>query len=448
MKILVVSLYYEPDLCQSNGPMIRALCDDWAAAGHEVTVLTSFPHYNCDSVWPEYRGRLFERDRVGKVKVFRSYIFVPRRRSSLDRILNYLSFNVSSTIAGLVTGKQDVIFVISPPLTIGLTAFILSLLKRIPYCYNLQDIWPEVAVKLGMLRGRSTIAFFERLEKFIYRRSCKIFAISEEFKTNLLGKGVPESKIEVIPNFVDAEFIRPMSKNNSFSRAHELTDKYVALYAGNIGLSQGLDVIMNAAEELRVQPEILFLIVGQGSRRDELIAGATQRGLQNVRFLPLLPETDVPLLYASCDVALIPLKRGITENSVPCKTYSIMASGRPYIASVDPGSNVWKLTEQAGCGVCVEPENGKALAAAVLSLQACGDAGRQMGSRGREYVENHFARKAITTRYRIALENLTEIASAPLKIDRINKMNTRLTRFFTNLVNLVFILLILPIFHI
>jgi len=129
MKILVVSLYYDPDRCQSNGPIVRGLCEDWAVAGHEVTVLTSFPHYNCDAVWPEYRGRLFERDRVGQVKVVRSYIHVPRRRSgfgpAFGRILNYLSFNISSTLAGLFCGKQDVIFVMSPPLTIGLTAFVL-----------------------------------------------------------------------------------------------------------------------------------------------------------------------------------------------------------------------------------------------------------------------------------------------------------------------------------
>src|SRR5215510_10411651 len=120
MKILVVSLYYEPDRCQSNGPIIRALCEDWAKTGHEVTVLTAFPHYNCDEIWPEYRGQWFQRDRVGLVNVVRSYIFVPRKRSGLQRILNYLSFNISSTLAGLFTGKQDVIFVMSPPLTIGL----------------------------------------------------------------------------------------------------------------------------------------------------------------------------------------------------------------------------------------------------------------------------------------------------------------------------------------
>ncbi len=208
MKILVVSLYYDPDKCQSNGPIIRALCEDWASAGHQVTVLTSFPHYNCDAVWPEYRGRLFQSDRVGQVQVIRSYIYVPRQRSGFGRILNYLSFNISSTLAGLVSGKQDVVFVMSPPLTIGLTAFVLSLIKRIPYCYNLQDIWPEVAVKLGMLRGERLIRFFERMEKFIYRHSRKIFAISDEFKANLVNKGVPADKIEVIPNFVDIEFIK------------------------------------------------------------------------------------------------------------------------------------------------------------------------------------------------------------------------------------------------
>lgn len=406
MKILVVSLYYDPDKCQSNGPIIRALCEDWAKAGHQVTVLTSFPHYNCESVWPEYRGRLFQRDRVGQVNVIRSYIFVPSDRSSFGRILNYLSFNISSTLAGMFSGKQDVIFVMSPPLTIGLTAFVLGLVKRIPYCYNLQDIWPEVAVKLGMLRGRRLIAFFERMEKFIYGHSRKIFAISDEFKVNLVNKGLPPVKVEVIPNFVDIDFIRPLEKPNAFSLAHGLADKFVVLYAGNVGLSQGLEVILDAAEILRDQREVVFLIIGQGTCRDELLAQAERRGLQNIKLLPFQPESDVPQVYATCDVALIPLRRGITENSVPCKTYSIMAAGKPYIAGVDGQSTVSKLTELVSCGVCVMPENGQALADAVLQLQSDEEMRRVMGHNGRDYVEHHFAREAVTDRYRMALEKL------------------------------------------
>lgn len=404
MKLLVVSLYYAPDLCQSNGPIIRALCDDLTAAGHEVTVLTSFPHYNREEVWPEYRGRLFARDRVGSVNVIRCYIYVPRQRSSTGRILNYLSFNLSSTLAGLFAGRQDAIFVMSPPLTIGVTAYVLGILKRIPYCYNLQDIWPEVAVKLGVLRGRRLITFFERLERFIYRHSTRIFAISDEFKTNLLSKGVAATKVEVIPNFVDAEFIRPLPRCNAFAQRYDLTHKFVVLYAGNMGLSQGLEVILDAAEQLRGEPDVLFLMVGQGACRDDLMADAERRGLANVQFLPLLPEADVPLLYASCDLALIPLRQGITENSVPCKTYSIMAAGRPYLAGVDAGSNVWKLTESVGCGRCVAPEDGRALAEAVRQFKAEPQALAAMGRQGRAYVERHFARTVVTQRYRTALE--------------------------------------------
>jgi colanic acid biosynthesis glycosyl transferase WcaI len=408
MKILVVSLYYEPDVCQSNGPIVRALCEDWADAGHEVTVLSSFPHHHCRAGWPEYRGRLVQRDRVGKVRVIRSYIYVPRERTTFGRILNYLSFNISTTLAGLFSGPQDVIFVMSPPLTIGLTAYLLGFIKRIPFCYNLQDIWPDVAVRLGILRNRRLISSFERLEKFIYRKSEKVFAISEEFKETLRVKGAPEAKIEVIPNFVDTNFIRPLAKDNWFSRLHRLTDKFVVLYAGNIGLSQGLEVILDAAERLKDRSEIIFLIVGQGICQGRLIAEAGRRGARNVKFLPLQPEADVPLVYASCDVALIPLKQGMAEYSVPCKTYSIMAAGKPYIAGVDKGSNVWKLTERVGCGLCVEPENGAALSEAVLSLQVDPIRARAMGQNGRDYVERNFTRDSITARYQMVLESLIE----------------------------------------
>ncbi len=421
MKVLVISLYYEPDLCQSNVPIIRALCEDLARAGHEVTVLTSFPHYSCPAVWPEYRGRMFERDTINGVRVFRSYIYVTDKRSVSGRVFNYLSFNLSSTLAGLLTGRQDVIFVMSPPLTIGVTGWLLGRLKRIPFCYNVQDIWPEVAVKLGMLRNRRLIGFFEWLEKFIYRRARRLFVISDEFKGNLLGKGVPEDKIEVIPNFTDTDFIRPLARDNQFARAHELTDKFVALYAGNVGLSQGLEVILDAADRLRERRDILFLIVGHGSSRDELMTEATRRGLENVRFLPLQPEAAVPLLYASCDVALIPLRHGITEHSVPCKTYSIMAAARPCIAGVDAGSNVWKLVRHADCGVCVPAEDGAALADAVRRLHADKGQAAALGRRGRAYVVQHFARSAITGRYRVALETMTAAPRNALVAEQVSE---------------------------
>ncbi|HWQ34862.1 MAG TPA: glycosyltransferase family 4 protein [Blastocatellia bacterium] len=421
MKVLVISLYYEPDLCQSNVPIIRGLCEDLVRAGHEVTVLTSFPHYSCSAVWPEYRGRIFERDAINGVRVFRSYIYVTDKRSVIGRILNYLSFNLSSTLAGLLTGRQDVIFVMSPPLTIGVTGWLLGCLKRTGFCYNVQDIWPEVAVKLGMLRSRRLISFFEWLEKFIYQRARRLFVISDEFKASLSGKGVPEDKIEVIPNFTDTEFIRPLERDNQFARAHGMTGKFVALYAGNVGLSQGLEVILDAADRLRERRDILFLIVGHGSSRDELIQEAQRRGLENVRFLPLQPEADVPLLYASCDVALIPLRHGITENSVPCKTYSIMAAARPCIAGVDAGSNVWKLIERAGCGVCIPAEDGAALADAVRRMQADEEQRAAMGRNGRAYVVQHFARTAITERYRGALEKLTESPRNALVAEQVSE---------------------------
>ncbi len=406
MKILVISLYYEPDRCQSNGPIVRSLCEDWAAAGHEVTVLTSFPHYNCPAVWPEYRGRLFQRDQVGPVRVLRSYIYVPETRSAPGRILNYLSFNLTSTLAGLFSGSHDIIFVMSPPLTIGLTGIMLGRLKGIASCYNVQDIWPEAAVRLGLLRGRRLIALFEWLERLIYRQSRRVFVISEDFRDNLVSKGVPSGKIAVLPNFVDVDFIRPLPRENDFARRHNLTGRFVALYAGNLGLSQGLEVIIDAADRLRDHPEILWVIAGQGACRDALMAEAERRRLTNLRFLPLQPEADVPWLYASCDVALIPLRRGIAGNSVPCKTYSIMAAGRPYIAGVDPGSSVWRLTSEAGCGSCVTPDDGQALAMAVAAAAQSPETVRDQGDRGRQYAVANFSRAAITGGYRRMLEEI------------------------------------------
>ena len=428
MKILVISLYYAPDQCQGNGPIVRALCEDWAAAGHDVTVITSFPHYNCDEVWPEYRGKWFQRDHLGKVEILRTSLYVTIQNSRVGRLLSYLSFNLSSTLAGLWIDQPDVIFAMSPPLTIGLTAWLIGKLKGIPYCYNVQDIWPEAAVRLGMLQGERTIRFWEGIERFIYRHSRKVFVISEEFRDNLLGKGVEPNKLEVIPNFVDTESLRPLPRRNALATMYGLQDKFVVLYAGNVGLSQGLEVVLDAAERLHSRREIEFLIVGAGTSKSDLIADAQRRGLSNVRFLPLFPEAQVPELYASCDVALIPLRRGLTQNSVPCKTYSIMASGRPYIAAVDEGSNVWKLTEKVDCGVCVPPENAEALAEAVLALQSQPQQAAMMGAHGRAYVESHFARATVTRQYQAALEKIVDPHELVSSVSETWKTASRSTR--------------------
>ena len=399
MRILILTTYYPPDSA-ANGVLMKQLAVDLKGRGHEIEVVTSVPHYDGDRIREGYRGRLGRRDLEDGVGVRRLYLFVPRKKNWLfGRALNYLTWNLLSAAACLLGPRPDVIFVPSPPLTNGLVGFAAGRLRRAPFVYNVQDVYPDIAVRLGVLRSRRSIAFFRRMEKFVYAKAAAVSVISEGFRYNLLAKGVPPGKIEVIPNFADTGLIRPLLRRNAFSAAHGLDDRFVVLFAGNIGLSQGLEHVLEAARRLAGHPEILFLIVGAGAAKPGLVDLAARLGLPNVRFLPFQPYQDIPEMYAASDAGLVPLKRGFTGESVPSKVLSILAAARPLIASVDEGSETWRLAREAGCGLCVPPEDPAALTGAVLDLAGDRERGLRMGAAGRDVVERRYSRPAAATKY-------------------------------------------------
>jgi colanic acid biosynthesis glycosyl transferase WcaI len=404
MRILLLSTYFRPDIA-STGVLMTQLAEELASMGHQIVVVTSMPHYDTNRIWDRYRGRLFVRERQGPLDVRRVYLYVPQRKENLlGRLLNYATFNVLSTVAGTLAGQYDVVLVPSPPLTNGIAAFLMSRLRRVPFVYNVQDIYPDIAIRLGVMTNPQVIAAFRTLEKFVYRKAAAVSVISEGFRLNLLAKGVPDSKLHVIPNFVDPEFVRNLPRPNSFSRQHDLDDHFVVLFAGNVGLSQGLESVLDAARLLAHQPHVLFLIVGSGAAKDGLMKRVEEMGLDNVRFLPFQPHGVVPELYASADVCLVPLRRGLTEQSVPCKVYTIMAAGKPLVASVDEASDTWQLVRTADCGLCVQPETPEQMADAILALARDRELGGGMGRRGRQYVESRFTPQSAAKQYEALLQ--------------------------------------------
>lgn len=399
MRILLLSTYFAPDT-SSNSVIVTDLAERLVEAGHAVTVVTTFPHYDINRIWDRYRGRLVQRERNGNLDVFRTYVYLPQRKTNIvGRVWSYLSFNVLSFLVGLITGPCDVVLAPSPPLTNGGVAWLLSRLKGARFVYNVQDIYPDVAIKLGVLKSRRAIAFFSWLERFIYRKADAITVISEGFRRNLLAKGVPEEKLQLIHNFVDTKFMVPRPRHNRFSRDHGLDNRYVALFAGNVGLSQGLSTVLEASRLLQPHPDILCLIVGDGAGKADLVTQVEQAGLANVRFLPFQPRSMLPDMYATADVCLVPLKHGIAENSVPSKVYTIMAAARPLIASIDEGSDVWQFVQETGCGLVVPPEDPNAVADAILSLYHNRSLGREMGLKARDRVERDYTPQIVADKY-------------------------------------------------
>jgi len=402
--IALLTLVFAPDGV-STSVLMTELALELRSQGHEITVLTTTPHYNLDAearagqpLTRHWGGLLYRSDCQG-IPVYHASI--PTKGSRVGaRLLDYLRFHAISTIAGLTAaGKYDIILAPSPPLTIGLSAWLLGLFRRVPFIYNVQEIYPDVAVSLGLLTKGRAIRAMERLESFIYARSRVVTVISEWFRRRLLEKGVPDAKLVVIPNFVDTGFIQPGPRSNPFTTEHGLEDKFVVLYAGNIGLTQGFEIILDAARSLLDRPEICFVIVGDGTRRtwlEEQLAGCPA---PNVRLLPYQPRSVVPQIYAASDLCLVPLKRGTAQETFPSKIYTIMAAGRPVLASADADSELAWVVQEADCGWVIPPDDVPALSAAIREAFALKAKLGEKGVNGRRYVEAHHSKAAVAAQY-------------------------------------------------
>ena len=420
MRILFLTMYYKPDNA-ATGILMAELAEELAGQGHDVRVVTSMPHYSTNSIWKEYRGKAWMRERQGKILVQRVWSYVPVNKDRLlPRFFSYLSFTLLSAFAGQLMPRPDVIVTPSPspPLTNGASAFLLGRLRGVPFISNIQDIYPDVAIRMGVMKNPVVIAAYKKLEKFVYAHSAAITVISEGFRQNLMAKGVPSDKIEVIPNFIDAAFVAPHPRCNEFSRAQNWDDKFVALFAGNVGMSQGLDTVLEAAALLRHVPNLLFAIVGNGASKPALVEQVKALGLTNVEFLPYQSYDQVPLLYSAADVGLIPLRGGFTNDSVPSKLFTIMGVARPMIAGVDAHSETAQVIAESGCGLRVEPEDARALADSVQVLYKDRNRCAEMGRRGRLHVEAHYTRVSVARQYEAIFEKLMPGSGASPSVGR------------------------------
>jgi colanic acid biosynthesis glycosyl transferase WcaI len=258
----------------------------------------------------------------------------------------------------------------------------------------------------GQLRSRFAISILEKIERFMYARAAHISVITRSFRDNIIAKGTAPTKISIIPNFVDTTFIKPLPKVNPFSQRHGLADKFVVAHAGNVGYVYDLEGLLDAAALVKHQPDIRFLIVGDGVMRPKLEEKARNLGLSNVTFLPFQPHDSLPWLRATCDVQVALYRQGSSRYSMPSKVYEIMASGRPLLASADVNSDVWRLIEDTGCGICVEPHDPEKLAASILRLYGDRSLRDAMGERGRQQAEQHYSRDVVVGLYGDLLERV------------------------------------------
>ncbi|MDQ1401997.1 MAG: colanic acid biosynthesis glycosyl transferase WcaI [Actinomycetota bacterium] len=409
MNLVVLPPHFAPDVAPTGAVWTR-IVTELANRGHRIEVITALPWYKDHRVEPGFEGRLVRKEQTEWGSVTRLHPFPTDKTDIPRRAAAFAGFSALAAAVGALGPKVDAVLAVSPPLTLGGVGWMVAKARRAPLVFNIQDVYPDVAIDLGALTNPKVIAASYKLELWSYHRADAVTVLSDDLRANLVDKVGPGQahKIRVIPNFVDTELIRPMPAENSYRAEYALSGKRVVLYAGNVGMSQSLDLVLYAARALRAQhPDVMFVINGGGAALIGLREAAAD--LDNVRFVAMQPAERLPELLAAGDIHLVPLKRGLARASVPSKTYSILAAGRPLVASVDEGSEVARIVERAGAGIAVPPDDPEAFTAALGRLLASPDEAAAMGQRGRAWVEGWASPAAVAQSYE---ELFSELATA------------------------------------
>jgi len=399
MHILIYSYNYHPEPI-GIAPLMTELAEGLVKRGHEVRVITGMPNYPQREIYDGYRGKWYITEQKNGVTIQRSYLRIKSKPNLVDRLLLELSFVFTSLPQAFKGARPDVIILTVPPLFGTLPVTIFGWLYNCPVVLNVQDILPEAAVRIGLLKNKWMIRTLAALEKFAYRTAHTISVIADGFRDNLVNKGVPVNKIVCIPNWVNVNFIRPLPKqNNSWISSHQLDGKFVVLYSGNIALTQGLETVIEAAVCLRHIKDIVFVIVGESRALQRLQEYCLLNGADNVLLLPLQPRETLPEMLAASDVGLIVQKHNVISFNMPSKIPLLLASGRPIVGSVPATGTAAKAIQLSGGGIIVEPESPDAMAAAVHDLYTNPTLGARLGNTGRQFAEENYSLEQALDRY-------------------------------------------------
>ena len=405
--IIVLCPHFAPDTAPTGVVMTR-IVEELVRLGHRVHVVTSLPWYRRHRVEDGWTGRVWRTESTGWGSIVRVSPFAGRDKSNVPRrAVGFAAFSVLIGLRGCFVGgvhrRAAAVIAMSPPLTLGLTGWLVAKLRRAPLVFNIQDVFPDAAVSTGKLTNRRVIALAEWLERVSYSRSDAVVVLSDDLRANVAGKMPARhaGKAVVIPNFVDSARIVPGPTDTAYRREFAPGARQLVMYAGNVGFSQSLGLVVEAARRL---PGVTFVVNGEGSSRDELRAQAA--GLGNLVFVDYQPADRLAEVLASADVHVVPLRRGLGNVSVPSKAYSIMAAARPIVASIDADSEVARMIGAARCGAVVPPDDADAFVAALRSLLDEPVVLADMGERGRRWVVEHASPAAVGDAYAALIERL------------------------------------------
>jgi colanic acid biosynthesis glycosyl transferase WcaI len=404
LKINLISITYPPEI-GGAAHLIHNLAQSFAQMGHQVTVITCYPSYNLKEIPYQFRRGILRKDTEENITIKRVRIPKFSRTNKIARGVEHFIFGMFLSVLTIFSPKTDGNIVFSPPLPLPWLIIGVGKLRRVKTIVNIQDLFPLEAVELGMLTNRYLIRLFEGMERQVYRHASEVTVHSPGNQRHVISRGANEKHVHVVYNWVDTNFIHPQSKQNEFSRNHKLGDQFIVSYAGTMGWAQDMGTIINCANELRHQTNILFVLVGDGVEKDKAIKVGEELGLTNIYWLPMQPLSVYPEILASSDLSLINLHPELHTPVVPSKLLSIMAAGRAVVASLPDESDARQIINEAQCGICVDAGDGHALAEAIRKLESDRDLSNKMGKSGRAYIESHFSRQVCTKQMEAIIMN-------------------------------------------
>jgi len=404
VRILLFSQYFPPEM---GALAVRSYEHSlwWVQMGHKVTVICGTPNYPDGKVYEGFRNRLFQRRDVDGIEVIRTWVLPQPNRNTWERISNYLSYFITSVLAGFRVRKPDIVIGSSPQLLTGLAAYLIAKIRRIPFVLEIRDLWPESIAASGPTDNSLLLRALTGIANFLYRRADKVVVVTEPFKKRLSQiPGVNKKRIIVVPNAINLRILNPGNRACKSIRArYALEGKFVVSYVGTIGAAHGIGIVLDAAAKLRENREIVFLLVGDGAERKKLEKESNRRKLVNVIFAGRQPKEDIPAFLRASDVSLVLLRRReVFKTVIPSKMLESMAMSKPIILGVEGEAR--RILEEAGTGIPITPENVGELVNAIERLHDNDKLRDSLGRNGREYITRYYNRDKLATDYATALE--------------------------------------------
>jgi glycosyltransferase involved in cell wall biosynthesis len=408
MHVLILTHYWPPEIGASSH-LTFELGETLVELGNQVTVVTGMPSYNMTETPERYARRFTFEEEMGGMRVLRVATGTRHSRSRILRGLEHLAVTPLYALRALGVRNVDVVYTVSPPLTMGVAASLAAWRHGTRCCLGVQDLFPRSPIDLGLMNNRLVIRACEALERFVYRAAGAITVHSDGNRDHILTKGTPPAKVHSIPNWVDTDAIRPGERNNAFRTEAGIGEReFVVLFAGTMGWSQGLDTVIGAARHLKDEPDVTFLLVGDGAERAKLEEMAAVADLPHVKFLPMQPKEKYPQLLAAADACLVTLRPEVATPVVPSKLLTIMAAARPVLASLPLAGDAPKIVAEAHAGIVSPAGDETALANAVRLLKRDPQRAAAFGQAGREYAIRCFSRPTCIRQFEQVLRQISK----------------------------------------